>query len=135
MKSRFLCVLAASLLVAASLSAKCIPFEDAPNNIGKERCVKGKVVKVAETRSGNWYLNFCQDYRNCAFSVVVFQRDLAEVGDVHKLEGKEIRVFGRIHEYQGRTEMVLSRSQQLTGEPPTEVPEQPSGRRPRPRRR
>ena len=111
----------AVLVLAGPAAAKCIPIEDVPKNIGKETCVKGKVVRVAESRGGNTFLNFCDDYKTCPFAVVVFERDQREVGNVKKLEGKEIRIWGRIQEYEGRPEMVLKRSQQLTGEPPPDT--------------
>src|SRR5207302_8826762 len=70
-------------------AADCIPFTDAPKKIDENVCVTGKVVKVSSSaRSGTQFINFCDDYKKCAFSVVVFPRDLEKVGDVRALEGK-----------------------------------------------
>src|SRR4051794_23374183 len=56
---------------------KCIPFTDAPKKIDENVCVTGKVEKVSSSaRSGTAFLNFCENYKKCAFSVVVFPRDL-----------------------------------------------------------
>jgi hypothetical protein len=87
--------------------------------------VTGKVVKVSSSsRSGTAFLNFCENYRKCAFSVVVFPRDLEKVGDVRALEGKTIEIHGRIKEYKGQAEMVLDDVGQLSG-PVTKLPPLP----------
>lgn len=98
-------------------AAECIPYTEAPKKIGETTCVTGKVVKVAHSaRSGTHFLNFCDDYKNCPFSVVIFSRNLPDVGDVRWLEGKTIEIHGKIKEYKGQAEIVLSDVRQLTGE-------------------
>jgi hypothetical protein len=105
------------LLFAGLSSAKCIPFTEARKSIGESMCVTGKVVKVAHSpRSGTHFLNFCDDYRDCAFSVVVFARDLPYVGDVRWMEGRTIEVYGKIKEYKGQAEIILNDARQLRGE-------------------
>ena len=108
---------AATVLFLSSLAAaECIPFTEAPQHVGESRCVTGKVVSIGESRGGAQYLNFCDDYRKCAFSVVVFPSNLKDVGDVRQLEGKEIEIFGKITTWRGRTEIVLRDVRQLMGE-------------------
>jgi hypothetical protein len=110
-------LLTALLLLPPFCSAGCLPFQDAPKHVGDTTCIKGKVIKVATSqRSGTHFLNFCQDYRTCPFTVVVFARDLGNVGDVRSLEGKDIEVYGKINEYQGAAEIILSSFKQLRGE-------------------
>jgi exonuclease VII large subunit len=104
------------LLLAAPAAADCIPIEEAPNHVGEVTCVTGKVKQVKETESGTWFLNFCDDYRQCPFSVVVFAKDLRHVGEVRTLEGKAIEIHGRIQNYKGRPEIVLREARQLRGE-------------------
>jgi len=106
------------LLLAAcgSAQAKCIPFEEAPQKIGDETCVRGTVVGVTESQSGTWFLNFCDDYKTCPFSVVVFAKNLKDVGDVRQLAGRTIEIFGKIRSYHGRAEIILRESRQLRGE-------------------
>jgi len=105
------------VLLSSIASAKCIDFKEAPKKVGEEQCVTGKVVKVSRSpRSGTTFLNFCDDYRNCPFTVVVFPKDLAGVGDVAKLEGKTIEIFGKIKDYKGQAEIILSDPVQLKGE-------------------
>ncbi len=109
--------LIAVLLVFCSFSAaKCVSIAQAPEKIGSEGCVTGKVLKVVQIPSGHFTLNFCEESRNCAFSVVVFRDDLRDVGDVKQLEGKDVEIHGRIKEYRGHAEIVLKDVRQLRGE-------------------
>ncbi len=104
------------LLFSASLVAKCLPMGEAGKHIGDTTCVAGKVRTVSQSPNGAWFLNFCDDYRQCPFTVVTFARDLRDVGDVRFLEGKEVEVHGKIREYDGRAEIILSDRRQLRGE-------------------
>lgn len=120
---KLLCLL---LLLAAPAAADCLPIEEAPNKVGEVTCVTGLVKQVKETESGTWFLNFCDDYRQCPFSVVVFAKDLKHVGDVRTLEGKTIEIHGRIQNYQGRAEIILREARQLRGESAS-IPPLPAG--------
>ena len=104
------------LLFSASLAAKCLPLEEALKHVGDTACVAGKVRTVTQSPNGAWFLNFCEDYRTCPFSVVVFSRDLRDVGDVRTLAGKQIEIHGKIREYQGHGEIILRDRRQLRGE-------------------
>ncbi len=109
-------LLAAILALQASATAACLPIADAPKNIGRTTCVAGRVVKVEQSRSGHWFLDFCRDYTQCPFTVVVFRSDLRDVGDVRKLEGKDVEIHGKIQLYHGRAEIILKDARQLKGE-------------------
>ncbi len=105
------------LLLAGPLAtATCIPMEEAPTKVGDETCVRGTVVQVNESQSGTWFLNYCSDYRKCPFTVVVFAKDLRDVGDVRMLQNKTIEVFGKIRLYNDRAEIILRSARQLYGE-------------------
>lgn len=109
----------AGLLIAGSSSAAaaCIPYTEAPKKVGETVCITGKVVKVAHSaRSGTHFLNFCADYRSCPFTVVIFSRNLPDVGDVRWLEGKVIEIHGKVKDYKGQAEIILADVRQLTGE-------------------
>ena len=108
--------LLAFVLIAAAAVADCIPFTAAPNHLGESRCVKGKVVNIGESKGGTLYLNFCEDYKKCAFAVVIFPSNLKDVGDVRLLKDKDIEIYGKITDWRGRTEMVLRDVRQLKGE-------------------
>jgi hypothetical protein len=102
--------------VARAGKSTCIPVEEAHQQIGANRCVRGRVVRVEKGDHGEHYLDFCEDYRTCPFSVVVFARDLKQVGDVRGLAGKDVEIRGEVREYDGRAEIVLERASQLQGE-------------------
>jgi hypothetical protein len=106
------------LLLSLNLpaAAECVPFTDAHKHVGESRCVSGKVVAVQRSQTGIHYLDFCQDYRACPFTVVVFASDLKHVGDVRQLQGREIEIHGPVKEYKGRAEIILRELRQLRGE-------------------
>lgn len=102
----------ALLLPSVSLAA-CIPFDQARNHLHETQCITGKVVRVQTGERGVHYLDFCEDYRLCTFTVVVFQHDLQKIGDVRQLAGKVVEIRGEIKDYDNRAEIVLESSKQL----------------------
>jgi hypothetical protein len=107
----------ACCLLSTAASAACLPIAQAPAKIGADACVTGTVLKVVESEKGGaWFLDFCEDYRKCPFTVVVFTRDLKDVGDVRRLVGKTIEIWGHIQSYGGRAEIILRNARQLRGE-------------------
>ena len=107
-----------ALLLPSISTAACIPFDQARNHLDETQCVTGKVIRVQEADEGIRYLDFCEDYSKCPFTVVVFDRDLRDVGDVRQLEGKLIEIHGNIVKYEGRSEIVLRDYAQLKGNSP-----------------
>jgi hypothetical protein len=103
-------------LSAAVGAAQCVPFYDAQKHIGANRCVSGKVLHVKLGNGGVHFFDFCENFRNCPFTVVVFPGDLKQVGDVRSLEGRQIEVEGEVKGYDGRAEIILRRTSQLRGE-------------------
>jgi hypothetical protein len=109
----------AVLALATSLAATaspCLPITDAGKHIGATKCVSGKVIRVKQGECGTHFFDFCEDYRTCPFTVVVFSRDLKQIGDVRRLEGRQIEIDGEIKSYDGRAEIILSRPGQLRGD-------------------
>src|SRR5581483_10989763 len=91
----------------------CIPFDQARNHLDETQCVTGNVIRVQAGDRGVHYLDFCEDYRLCSFTVVIFQHDLQKIGDVRQLAGKVIEISGEIKDYDDRAEIVLESSRQL----------------------
>jgi len=106
-----------ALLVSFSLPAisQCISISDAAQHVGQKTCVAGKVLKVTQSESGTFQLDFCAT-ASCPFTVRVFPADFDYVGDVRQLEGKEIEITGKIRQKNGQNEMVLKDSDQLKGD-------------------
>ncbi len=96
--------------------ADCYPFNSAAEHLGEIACIRGKVVKLVIGSSGLHFLNFCEDYKTCPFTVVVFPRDLRDVGDIRTLEGKEIQITGKVKTYKGQLEIILRDRSQLRGD-------------------
>lgn len=112
------CIARAFVLALLSLSAfaSCIPVDQARNHLGETLCVAGRVIRVATGSGGVHYLDFCEDFRLCPFTVVVFSHDMKNVGDVRRLVGRVIEIRGEIKEYDDRAEIVLENQKQLGGE-------------------
>ncbi len=114
-KSALLALLAPFLLVASLRASDCIPIYEAHQHVGETRCVTGKVLRVKVGHGGVHFLDFCEDQAACPFSVVVFARDLKDVGDVRRLAGRMIEIKGPVKLYDGRPEIILNRISQITG--------------------
>ena len=104
------------LLAAPQLFASdCIAVHDAGQHVGETKCVAGKVLRVKVGASGVHFLDFCEDQMSCPFTVVVFSRDLKDVGDVRRLAGRMIEIKGPVKLYDGRAEIILNHISQITG--------------------
>jgi hypothetical protein len=104
--------------------AECIPVTEAQNHVGETRCVTGVVYRVERGDRGVHFLDFCEDYRVCPFTVVVFPSDLKNVGDIRQLKGKTVEIHGPVKQYDGRAEIVLAEARQLRG-PAASIPPVP----------
>jgi DNA/RNA endonuclease YhcR with UshA esterase domain len=91
----------------------CVSFAEASKHVGASQCVRGTVLHVENGSHGVTLLNFCKEAKACPFTVVVFPGDLKKMGDVRQLEGRQIEIKGTIQDYDGHTEIILRRSQQL----------------------
>jgi hypothetical protein len=108
--------LALSLPPFSSAGTACVPFTEARKHIGDHRCVTGKVLRVQKGKGGVHFFDFCEDYRVCPFTVVVFPSDLKKIGDLRQLQGRQIEIEGPVKEYDGRAEIILKRLSQLRGD-------------------
>src|SRR5512135_2709000 len=68
-------------LPALQPSAGCVDFRDAGPHVGGPGCVSGRLLRVFTSRAGNTFLDFCEDYRNCPFTSVIFASDKNKFGD------------------------------------------------------
>ncbi len=83
--------------------------------MGEIKCITGTVIRVKQGARGVHFLDFCDDFRLCPFTVVIFPSDLKSVGDVRQLQGRMIEIHGKVKEYDGRAEIVLEEYRQLSG--------------------
>jgi hypothetical protein len=94
----------------------CVDIRDAEPLVGKRGCVSALVQRVYTARSGNTFLDFCQDYRTCPFTSVIFAADKNKFGDLETLQGKRVEVRGNVVDYRGHAEIVIHDPQQVRGE-------------------
>jgi hypothetical protein len=71
------------------------------------------VLRTYTSRVGNTFLDFCQDFRGCPFTSVIFASDKDKFGDLVTLEGKNVEIRGGIIAYQGRAEIIIHDPQQI----------------------
>ena len=93
----------------------CIAVPEAKKHMGEVKCVTGVVVRVKQGARGVHFLDFCDDFRLCPFTVVIFPSDLKSVGDVRQLQGRLVEIHGQVKEYDGRAEIILEEYRQLGG--------------------
>jgi hypothetical protein len=108
-------LLAAMTLCSSFACSDCIAVAEARKHVGEVKCVTGTVVRVKEGARGVHFLDFCDDFRLCPFTVVIFPADLKSVGDVRQLQGRMVEIQGPVKEYDGRAEIVLQEYRQLGG--------------------
>jgi hypothetical protein len=108
-------ILLLPLLFPSLSAADCIPFIQAGEHIGETQCISGKVLRVKHGGRGVTYLDFCEDFRVCPFTAVIFPDHLKDIGDVRQLADKVIEISGPLKQYDGRAEIVLEQFRQLGG--------------------
>jgi DNA/RNA endonuclease YhcR with UshA esterase domain len=94
-------------------SGPCLSLADAGKHVGTDQCVIGTVEHIEHTTKGVTFLNFCKAAKACPFTVVVFPTDIKKMGDIQRLEGRQVEIKGTVQDYNGRAEIVLKRTQQL----------------------
>jgi DNA/RNA endonuclease YhcR with UshA esterase domain len=93
--------------------AGCVDFHDAAPHAGETGCVCGRVLRVFASRGGNTFLDFCEDYRDCPFTSVIFSSDKNKFGDLASLAGRQIEIRGPITVYQGKPEIIIRDPEQI----------------------
>jgi hypothetical protein len=95
---------AAAVLLSAPLfgASDCLAIREAKEHVGEIKCVMGKVLRVKVGAKGVHFVDFCAEQLTCPFTVVVFPRDLKDVGDVRRLAGRMIEIRGPVKLYNGR---------------------------------
>lgn len=87
------------LVVATLLSSPawsdCLSVAEARKHVGEIKCATGTVVRVKQGTLGVHFLDFCDDFRLCPFTVVIFPGDLKSVGDVRQLQGRMVEISER----------------------------------------
>ncbi len=98
---------------AVSATAACVGIGDAAGLIGEDACISGRVLRVYTSRSGNTFLDFCTDYRQCPFTSVIFKPDREKFGDLDTLRGRRVEIRGLVTMYQERAEIIIRNPGQI----------------------
>ena len=104
-----------ALLLGSFAWSDCLPFMEARKHVGEVKCVTSVVARVKQGARGVHFLDFCDDFHLCPFTVVIFPGDWNSVGDVRQLQGRMVEIHGQVKEYDGRAEIVLEEYRQLSG--------------------
>lgn len=112
-------------LLALPCLAECFPIEQAHDHIGETQCITGKVLRVKRGSRGATFFDFCEDFRVCPFTVVVFPSHLKDIGDVRALQNLVVEIHGQLKEYGGRAEIVLEQLKQLGENAAAMIPKLP----------
>lgn len=91
----------------------CVDIKQAAAQAGEEACIAGRVLRVYTSKSGNTFLDFCEDYRNCPFTSIVFASDRSNFGDLTALQGRNVELRGKIQLYHDQPEIVLKQASQI----------------------
>jgi hypothetical protein len=95
--------------------AGCISSNLAPQHLGENRCVKGRIFHVDRGGEGSASLIFCEDRNYCTFTAHVLTSPDQKV-DLRNLEGRTISIHGLLKGENGDAEMTLPNSRQLMSE-------------------
>ncbi|HLY63802.1 MAG TPA: hypothetical protein VKV95_23935 [Terriglobia bacterium] len=99
--------------VKPQTSTGCVDFHDAASHVGQTGCISGRLLRVFTSRGGNSFLDFCESYKDCPFTSVIFAADKNKFGDMETLNGRQIEIQGNITSYQGRAEIIVHSPQQI----------------------
>jgi hypothetical protein len=97
----------------ASSAPPCVDIRNAAPLVGKSGCVAGLVLRVYSARTGNTFLDFCQDFRACPFTSVIFASDKNQFGNLESLQGKRVEIRGDIITYNGHAEIIIKDPRQV----------------------
>lgn len=113
-------ILALSLLLPlAALHAQdkekkpeVLPAKDAKGKVGETITIEAKVAEVNKTEK-IIRINLEARFPKQELTLVIFAVNFSKFEDVEKLEGKTVRVTGKVSEYQKRPQIVLETKEQL----------------------
>jgi len=89
-----------------------VPAKEAKSKIGESITVEAKVAEVNKTDK-IVRINLEARFPKQELTLVIFPANFSKFEDVEKLEGKTVRVSGKVTEYQKRPQIVLDTKEQL----------------------
>jgi len=92
--------------------AKITPGK-AKSHVGEEVIIIGKIDQVVKSATGNYFFNMGGKFPHNKFTAVIFKAEARRFGRLNTYEGKEVEIFGKIKEYNGKPEIVLDSLNQI----------------------
>lgn len=89
-----------------------LPAKDARGKVGETVTIEAKVAEVNKTEK-IIPLTSGARFPKQGLTLVIFSSNFSKFEDVEKLEGKTVRVTGKVSEYQKRPQIVLEAKEQL----------------------
>jgi len=90
-----------------------ITAAEAKQFVGTNAVVAGKVAEVHKTRSVV-YMNFDKPYPNSPFTAIIFSANTNNFPDPDIFKDQTLEISGIIKSYQGRAEIILTKTNQIT---------------------
>ena len=97
--------------------ADILPAKEAKSKVGETITVEAKVAEVNKTEK-IVRINLDARFPKQELTLVIFPANFSKFEEVEKLEGKTVRVTGRVTEYQKRPQIVLESKEQLKVQEP-----------------
>ena len=89
-----------------------LPVTEAKSKVGETVTIEAKVAEVNKTEK-IIRINLGARFPKQELTLVIFSSNFSKFEDVEKLEGKTVRVTGKVTEYQKRPQIVLDAKEQL----------------------
>jgi len=110
-----LLVISQAILAAAhAQTTTVIPANEAAAHVGEYATVEGVVAKVFTSKSGNTFLNIGASYPNQTFAGWIPPASpVSKSPPLSGIEGKHVKITGRIGMYKGKPEIRINAAEQL----------------------
>ena len=111
-----LAILAFAIKTPAANTNAPVPLKigtaDASKYYEETMVVTGKVVQVS-IRPNVAILDMDKPYPDSPFTAVIFEENIAQFGDLQKLNNQNVEVSGTVTEYRGMPEIILESINQI----------------------
>ena len=97
--------------------ADILPAKEAKSKVGETITVEAKVAEVNKTEK-IVRINLGARFPKQELTLVIFPANFSKFEEVEKLEGKTVRVTGKVTEYQKRPQIVLESKEQVKVQEP-----------------
>lgn len=110
----FLVIFSAVLPSSRAQTATVIPANEVAAHVGEYATVEGVVAKVFTSKSGNTFLNIGASHPNQTFTGWIPPASPVNKSPVLSgIEGKRVKITGRIEVYKGKPEIRINAASQL----------------------